>query len=150
MMKHLVEEVQVGISKGGHTVPVRECYVVAEARVRCPGENLSHWYSAECTDDKLHFFRTAESTFQIQMDEDWDHWEKVGSGAVGSCNEDVFYEDLKKHRFFDDGDDLIWGFLACLFRVPWDVMEQMKVECVGKYLEDIEYPPCQDMPYEEP
>lgn len=144
MKNHLIEEIQVDISKSGHTTPVINCYAVAEVKIRCPENNLSLYYSLKCEEGQFHFFKTSESTYQIQIDEDREHWDKVAAGSVGSCGPDIAYEDLTHHNFFNDGNDLIWGFLIALVSTPWDVMEKMKVECVGKYLEDIEFPPIED------
>ena len=146
MKKFLVEDVKVGVSKGGIACgPVPGC-VVAEARIRDTEEDNVKYYSLAEVESIPNFFETDISTYDQQIEDDsddqafWDMLsEHIASDFSGYMD---FFENQEEMELHDPERLLIWKYLIYMVRADWDEIEQMKVKSVGKYLGDFYVPVC--------
>ncbi len=146
MKSFLIEDVRVGISKGGMACGPVGGHVVAEVQVRDMESGEQSWHSLAEVEGTLNFIETNESTFDTQIEEDFDNeeaWQTVKDGdAGGYCDYYEFYDDLTAHDTCDEDHAPIWKLLAYLVRADWDETESFKTECIGKRLNDLEIPVC--------
>lgn len=146
MSKFLIENIQVGISEGGIACGPVSGHVVAEARIRNTDNGIVTYHALAEVEGTLNFTETDESTYDIQIAENYDDeeaWEKVSGGEAGGyCSYDEFYEDLRAQEICDEDHVLIWRYLAYMVRADWDKIELMKANSIGKCLEEFDIPVC--------
>lgn len=145
MKKFLVEDIKVGVSSGGMACGPVGGHVVAEIRIRNTENDTVTWHSLAEVEGTLNFTETSVSTFDIQINENYDDeeaWQIVTDGEAGGYSDYYeFYDDLASQGC-DPEHSLIWKYLAFLVRAGWDETDKAKAEDTGKYLEDIEIPVC--------
>ena len=143
MKKFLVEDIKVGVSKGGIACGPVDGLVVAEICLRDTETSAVVFHALTEVGGTLNFTQSDRSTFDIQVEEnyeDGDSWaivEKSFSGGYSDYEE--FYEDLTT---CDEEHQLIWKLLAYLVRAGWDKITETKDYCTGKLLSEIELPVC--------
>ena len=143
MKKFLIENISVGVSKGGIACGPVSGLVVAEISLRDTETNEVSYHSLTEVSGTLNFTQSSKSTFDIQIKENYDDeasWSIVENGYSGGYSDyGEFYEDLVSS---DEERRLIWKLLACLVRANWDEVAEMKGLYEGKYLDEIEIPVC--------
>ena len=143
MKKLFVEDVKVGVSKGGMACGPVSGSVVAEVCIRDLEEKTVKYYSLSEVEGIPNFFETDDSTYDRQIEEldDEEFWEMLSTHAVDGFSDyvDVFenQEDMELH---DSDLLLIWKYLVYMVRADWDEIEELKAESVGKCLGDFEIP----------
>lgn len=143
MKKFLVEDISVGVSKGGIACGPVNGLVVAEIRLRDTETNEVSFHALTEVGGTLNFTQSDRSTFDIQIKENYedsDSWAIVEAGFSGGYSDyEEFYEDLTT---CDKEHQLIWKLLAYLVRAGWDEIAEMKSRYTGKLLNEIEVPAC--------
>ena len=146
MSKFLIEGIQVGVSAGGVACGPIGGHVIAEACIRKLDDGAVTYHSLAEVEGTLNFTETDESTFDTQIEEDYDNedaWEKVANGEAGGyCDYSEFYEDLENHDICDEDHALIWKFLAYMVRADWNEYDELKQISIGKCLGDFDIPIC--------
>ena len=143
MKKLFVEDVKVGVSKGGMACGPVSGSVVAEVCIRDLEEKTVKYFSLSEVEGIPNFFETDDSTYDRQIEEvdDEEFWEMLSAHAVDGFSDyvDVFenQEDMELH---DPDHLLIWKYLVYMVRADWDEIEELKAESVGKCLGDFEIP----------
>ena len=142
----MIEDVKIGVSKGGMACGPVEGHVVAEVRIRDTETNTVTFYAVTEVGGTLNFASTPESTYDIQIEENYNDkeaWKKVDDGEDGGYSDyDEFYEDLEKHEICNEAFAPIWKYLAYIVSVNWDEVNRMKAESIGKCLGEFEIPVC--------
>lgn len=127
MAKHLIEDIKVGVSRGGMACgPVSGC-VVTEMKLRDPGDDSVRFYGITEVEGIENYLKSEESIYDIQIEDDSTDeagWKKVYAAEVQDCDE----------------EDPVWKLLYFFVRADWDAVEDMKSKCIGKCLEDIDIP----------
>ena len=143
MKKFLVEDIQVGVSKGGIACGPVGGLIVAEICLKNMEDSTICYHALTEVEGTLSFVESSRSTFDIQITENYDDkasWTAVETGYAGGYTDyDEFYEDLNT---CDEEHRQIWKFLAFLVRAGWDEVAKIKTSCTGKYLSEIEIPVC--------
>ncbi len=145
MKKLLIEDVKVGVSKGGMACGPVPGSVVAEVCLRDMEEGVVKYDSLVEVEGIPNFFETDESTYDRQIDEvdDEAFWDMLSEHTASEFSDYVgffdYQEELEKH---DPEHLLIWKYLIYMARASWDEVEQMKAKSVGKCLGDFEIPVC--------
>ncbi len=143
MKKFLVEDISVGVSKGGIACGPVNGLVVAEIRLKDTEANRVVFYALTEVGGTLNFTQSDRSTFDIQMKENYEDsesWAIVEEGFSGGYSDyKEFYEDLPT---CDEEHQRTWKLLAYLVRANWDEIAEMKNHCTGKLLSEIIVPVC--------
>lgn len=145
MKKFLVENVNAGVSRGGFACGPVSGHVVAEVRLRDMEKDLVEYHSLVEVEGCLEFFRTANSTYDCHIADDYDDevWDELMKDRVGGyCDYREFYQDLVEMKACDEERAMIWKFLAYLVRADWEEIEQIKAKSIGRCLGDFEIPVC--------
>ena len=146
MKQFVIENVQVGVSKGGSACGPVGGHVIAEVRVRNVEDGVITYHSLAEIENSLSFTLSNESTYDGQIEEDYDDtefWDKISAGENGSYNDyNEFYNDLENHENCDEDRSLIWRYLAYMVRADWDEVDRMKANSIGKILGTFEIPVC--------
>ena len=146
MSRMMIEEIKVGVSKGGVACGPVSGNVVAEVRIRDMEEGTVTFHALSEVAGTLNFTATSESTYDIQIRDDADEeeaWEQVQEGYVGGYDSyEDFYADLEKHETCTEAMAPVWKYLAYLVRADWDAIDHMKTISTGKCLGDFELPVC--------
>lgn len=146
MKKFLIEDVQVGVTKGGFACGPISGHVVAEVRVRDQESGKVSWHSLSEVEGVLNFTESDESLYEILMEEDFEDeetWLKVEAGDAGgfeNCAD--FYSDMDENDHCDVDHLLLWKYLVCLVRLDWEETARLKERSIGKCLGDFEIPVC--------
>ncbi len=131
MAKHLIEDIKVGVSGGGIACGPVPGSVVTEMKLRDTEDNSVTFYGITEVEGIENYLRSEESLYDIQIADDSsdeEGWKKVYAADVQDYDE----------------EDPIWKLLYYFVRADWDAVEEMKPKCIGKYLEDIEIPECDE------
>lgn len=143
MKKFLIEDISVGVSKGGIACGPVSGLVVAEICLRDTETNTVTYHALTEVGGTLNFTQSNRSTFDIQVEENYADsasWAIVEDSFSGGYSDyEEFYEDLPS---CDEEHRIIWKLLACLVRADWDEIAEMKGLYTGKLLSDIEIPTC--------
>lgn len=143
MKKFLIENISVGVSKGGIACGPVSGLVVAEISLKDAETNEVTYHSLTEVSGTLSFTQSSRSTFDIQIKENYDDevsWSIVENGYSGGYSDyEEFYEDLAS---CDEEHRLIWKLLACLVRADWNEISEMKGQYEGKLLDEIQIPVC--------
>lgn len=127
MAKRLIEDIKVGISGGGFACgPVPGC-VVTEMTLRNTEDNSIMYYGITEVDGIEVYLKSNESLYDFQIANDTSDkagWDKVYAAET---------QDY-------DVNDPKWKLLHFFVRADWKAVDEMKPECIGKYLEDIDIP----------
>lgn len=131
MAKQLIENIKVGVSGGGIACGPVPGSVVTEMQLRDTEDNSVMFYGITEVEGIENYLRSEESLYDIQIADDSsdeEGWKKVYAADVQDYDE----------------EDPIWKLLYFFVRADWDAVEEMKPKCIGKYLEDIEIPECDE------
>ena len=146
MKKFVVEDVKVGISKGGMACGPVSGHAVAEIRIRDLENGMVMYHSLAEVDGTLNFFETEESTFEFQIAEDCEDEEAMErfaeSSSGGYDGYDEFYQDMVDQDTCDEEHAMIWKLLAYLVRASLEEIEQMKKKCISRCVGNFEIPMC--------
>lgn len=146
MKKFMIENVQVGVSKGGMACGPVSGHVVAEVCVRDVEAGTVAYHSLAEVEGTLNFTLSTESTYEGQIEEDYEDtefWDKISAGENGGYTDyNEFYADLESHELCDEDTALIWKYLAYMVRADWDEIDKMKELSIGKILGEFEIPVC--------
>ena len=127
MSKHLIEDIQVGVSGGGFACgPVPGC-VVTEMKLRDTEDGSVMYYGITEVEGIENYLKSEESIYETQISDNFDDkeaWNKV------------YAADVKDY----DEEDPIWRLLYFFVRADWDTVNKMRPKFIGKCLEDIEVP----------
>lgn len=146
MAKWLIEDIQVGVTKGGMACGPMSGSVVAEIKTRNPEENLVFHYGITEVDGIPNFMKSEESLYEFLIKDDTDDeagWKKVYDANVDDYGDycDI-YDDLADPEAEHSEDARIWKLVAYFVRCPWEEVDEMKKNCIGKFVEDIDIPVC--------
>ena len=146
MRKFLVEDVKVGIPKGGIACGPVSGSVIAEVCLRDMEEGTVKYYSLAEVEGIPNFIETEVSTFDRQIEDDPDDeefWNMLSKCCVEGIGDyrDVFdkQEEMKHH---DPERLMIWKYLIYIVRTDWEEIDQIKEMSIGKCLGDLEIPVC--------
>lgn len=143
MKKFLIEDISVGVSKGGIACGPVSGLVVAEICLKNTEDNALCYHTLTEVEGTLSFTESGRSTFDIQVAENYDDkasWAAVETAYAGGYSDyDAFYEGLNS---CDEEHRRIWKLLAYLVRASWDGVAEMKDRCTGKHLNEIVIPVC--------
>lgn len=146
MKKLFVEDVKVGVSKGGMACGPVPGHVVAEVCLRAEEDGTVKYYSLAEVEGIPNFFETDVSTFDRQIEDDGDDeefWDMLSEHIAGDFSDyRGFFDNQEEMELHDPEHMLIWKFLIYLVRSDWDEIEQMKAVSIGKCLGDFEIPVC--------
>ena len=123
MLKHLIEDLKVGVSGDGPSGCVN-----VEMRLRNMENNFVLFYGMTDVGGIPVCMESIESLYDILMAND--HSDKASWDKVYAADLEGYYDD----------NDPIWELLRYFLYADRDDVEEMKLECIGKYLEDIEIP----------
>lgn len=143
MKKLFVEDVKVGVSKGGMACGPVSGSVVAEVCIRDLDEGIMKYYSLTEVEGIPNFIETDESTYDRQIEEidDEEFWNMLSAHCVEGVGDywDIF--DKQEELALRDPEHLlIWKYLIYMVRAGWDEIEQLKADSVGKCLGDFDIP----------
>lgn len=146
MKKLFVEDVQVGVSKGGMACgPMSGC-VVVEIRLRDMEEGTVKYHSLTEVEGIPNFFETEISTYDQQIADDpndEDFWNMLSEHSVGDFGDyRDFFDDQEEIAANDPERLLVWKYLVSLVRADWNEIDTMKAQSIGKCLGDFEIPVC--------
>ena len=143
MKKFLIEDISVGVSKGGIACGPVSGLVVAEICLRDTETNAVTYHALTEVGGTLNFTQSNQSTFDIQVKEDYEDkasWIVVEDSYCGGYSDyEEFYNDMSSS---DEKHQRIWKLLACLVRESWNEIAEMKSCYTGKLLDEIEIPVC--------
>lgn len=143
MKKLFVEDVKVGVSKGGMACGPVPGSVVAEVCIRDLDDGTVKYYSLTEVEGIPNFCETDESTYDRQIEEvdDEEFWNMLSAHTVSGFSDyvDVF-ENQGDMELHDPDQLLIWKYLIYMVRADWDEIEELKAKSVGKCLGDFELP----------
>lgn len=143
MKKLFVEDVKVGISKGGIACGPVPGHMVAEVCLRDEEEGTVKYYSLAEVEGIPNFCEMDISTFDRQIEEvdDEEFWNMISEHIAGDFSDYWdFFENQEEMKLHDSEHLLIYKLLICLVRSDWEEIDQMKALSIGKHLEDFEIP----------
>ena len=144
MKRFLIEDVHVGISKGGIACGPVPGNVIGEIVLRDEDGKATYHCMAEIS-GTLNFYESESSVYQGQIDEDFDNVEFV------NLMESSFTEEYDSYcDFYDEVNALqplsvtarIRKYLAYIVRADWPEIDLLKADTLGKLISDIEIPLC--------
>ncbi len=145
MKKLLIEDVRVGVSKGGMACGPVSGSVVAEVCLRDLEEGTMKYDSLVEVEGIPNFFETEVSTYDQQIEEvdDEAFWDMLSEHAASDFSGYVgFFENQEELELHDPEHLLIWKYLVYMVRASWEDVDKMKTQSVGKCLGDFEIPIC--------
>lgn len=144
MKRYLIDDVRVGISKGGMTCGPVPGNVIGEIVLRNEDGKASYHCMAEVS-GTLNFYESDTSLYQGQIDEDFDNTEFCdlieSSFAKGYDSYYDFYEEVNALQPLSI-TARIQKYLAYAVRADWPEIDQLKSDTIGKIISDIEVPLC--------
>lgn len=144
MKRFLIEDVRVGISKGGMACGPVPGNVIGEIVLRNEDGKASYYCMAEVS-GTLNFYESSSSLYQGQIDEDFDNAEFAdlmeSSFTEGYDSYSDFYEEVNSMQPLSV-TARIRKYLAYIVRADWPEIDQMKKDTIGKIISDIEIPLC--------
>ena len=144
MKRFLIENVRVGISKGGVACGPIPGNVIGEIVLRNEDGKASYYCMAEVS-GTLNFYESRSSLYQGQIDEDFDNAEFVhlmeSSFTEGYDNYYDFYEEVNSLQPLSV-TARIRKYLAYIVRADWPEIDRLKTDTIGKIISDIEIPLC--------
>lgn len=144
MKRFLIEDVRVGISKGGMACGPVSGNVIGEIVLRNEDGKSSYYCMAEVF-GTLNFYESESSIYQGQIDEDFGNAEFVdlmdNSFAEGYENYYVFYEEVNAMQPLSV-TARVRKYLAYIIRSDWPEIDRLRTRTIGKLISDIEIPLC--------
>ncbi len=144
MKRFLIEDVKVGVSKGGVTCGNVGGSVVAEVCIRDTEKEIVRFHTLVETDGSLSIYESDVGSYDIHIREDSDDekaWQFVSDMELGEYfNYDEFFEDLVNLKTCDEEHTMIWWYLVYLVRAGWEDIKKMKEMSLGRFLEEIIIP----------
>ena len=131
MAKYLIEDIKVGLTGGGVACGPVPSSVVTEMKLRNTEDNSVMYYGITEVDGIENYLKSAESLYDFQIADDTsdeEGWNKVYAANIMDYDE----------------EDPIWKLLHFFVRASWEEVDKVKPQCIGKYLEDIEVPVCDE------
>ena len=144
MKRFLIEDVRVGISKGGIACGPVPGNVIGEIVLQDEDGNATYHCMAEVS-GTLNFYESESSIYQGQIDEDFDNAE------FADLMESSFTEGYDSYYdFYDEVNAMqplsvtarIRKYLAYVVRADWPEIDRLKADTIGKLISDIEIPLC--------
>ena len=144
MKRFLIEDVRVGISKGGIACGPVPGNVIGEIVLRDEEGNATYYCMAEIS-GTLNFYESESSLYQGQIDEDFDNAE------FADLMESSFTEGYDSYNdFYDEVNAMqplsvtarIRKYLAYVVRADWPEIDRLKADTIGKLISDVEIPLC--------
>lgn len=145
MKKLFVEDVKVGVSRGGMACGPVSGSVVAEVCIRDLEEETVKYYSLTEVEGIPNFFETDVSTYDQQIEEvdDEEFWDMLSEHTASDFTDYVdVYANQEEMELHDPDHLLIWKYLIYMVRADEGGVEQLKAKSVGKCLGDFEIPVC--------
>ncbi len=144
MKRFLIEDVRVGISKGGIACGPVPGNVIGEIVLRDEDGKAAYHCMAEVS-GTLNFYESESSIYQGQIDEDFDNAEFAdlleSSFTEGyDCYYD-FYEEVNAIQPLSV-TARIRKYLAYIVCADWPEIDRLKADTIGKLISDIEIPLC--------
>lgn len=136
MARYFIESVKCGVGEGGSACGPMDGPVVAEVKVKSD-ENEEFYMSLAEVDGIPNFAKTAESTYDNQVNMDFDD---EAIEAFQKCQIDGI-EDY--YGIFDDKDSewyQLYRYLIYIVRADWKECEKFQKKTKGKWLDEIEIP----------
>lgn len=144
MKRFLIEDVRIGISKGGIACGPASGNVIGEIVLRDDDGKASYHCMVEVS-GTLNYYRSDFSIYQGQIDEDFDNIKFVGlmesSFAEGYVSYYDFYREINTIQPLSI-TARIQKYLAYLVRAGWSETNRLKADAVGKLISDFEIPLC--------
>ncbi len=144
MKRFIIQDVRVGISKGGIACGPVPGNVIGEIVLRSEDGKTSYHCMAEVS-GTLNFYESETSLFQGQLDEDIDNAEFVdlmeNSFTAGYDSYYGFYEEVNTMQPLSV-TARIRKYLAYVVRADWPEIDHLKSATIGKLISDIEIPLC--------
>ena len=146
MKRFLIEDVRVGISKGGIACGPVPGNVIGEIVLQDEDGKATYHCMAEVS-GTLNFYESKASLYQGQIDEDFDNAE------FADLLESSFTEGYDSYYdFYDEVNAMqalsviarIRKYLVYMVRADWPEIDRLKVETIGKLISDIEIPLCDE------
>lgn len=144
MKRFLIEDVRVGISKGGMACGPVPGNVIGEIALCNEDRETSYYCMAEVS-GTLNFYESRSSLYQGQIEEDFDNSE------FADLMESSFTEGYDSYYdFYEEVNSLqplsvtarIRKYLAYIVRADWPEIDHLKKDTIGKIISDIEIPLC--------
>ena len=138
--RFLIEDVRVGISKGGIACGPVPGNVIGEIVLRDEDGKAAYHCMAEVS-GTLNFYKSESSIYKEQIDEDFENAEFTdlleSSFTEGyDCYYD-FYEEVNAMQPLSV-TARIQNYLAFIVRADWPEIDRLKADTVGKLISDIE------------
>ncbi len=144
MKSFLIEDVRVGISKGGIACGPVPGNVIGEIVLRDEDGKATYHCMAEVS-GTLNFYESEASLYQGQIDEDFDNAEFAdlleSSFTEGYDNYYDFYEEVNAMQPLSV-TARIRKYLAYMVRADLPEIDSLKADTIGKLISDIEIPLC--------
>ena len=143
MKKLLVEDVKVGVSRGGMACGPVSGSVVAEVCIRDLEKETVKYYSLTEVEGIPNLCETDESTYDRQIEEvdDKEFWEMLIARVSSDFSDyDDFFSIQGEMKLRDPEFVLICKYLIYMVRADWEEVEQLKASSVGKCLGDFDIP----------
>lgn len=145
MKKYLIEDVRVGISKGGIACGPVSGSVIGEVVLRSEDGQATYHSLAE-VEGTLNFYASEVSIYQGLIDEDFDNPEFA---ELMDNSFDASYDNY--HDFYEEVNAMqplsvlaqIRKYLAYMVQVDWPKVNQLKAETIGKDVGEFELPVCE-------
>ena len=137
MKRFLIEDVRVGISKGGIACGPVPGNVIGEIVLRDEDRNATYHCMAEVS-GTLNFYESESSIYQGQIDEDFDNAE-FADLMESSFTEgyDSYYDEVNAMQPLSV-TARIRKYLAYVVRADWPEIDSLKADTIGKLISDIE------------
>ena len=144
MKRFLIENVRVGISKGGIACGPVPGNVIGEIVLRDEDGKAAYHCLAEVS-GTLNFYESESSIYQGQIDEDFNNAEFANhmesSFTEGYDNYYDFYEEVNAMQPLSV-TARIRKYLAYIVRADWPEVDRLKADTIGKRVSDIQIPLC--------
>ncbi len=142
--RFLIEDVRVGISKGGIACGPVPGNVIGEVVLRDEDGKATYHCMAEVS-GTLNFYESESSIYQGQIDEEFDNPEFAdlmeNSYTGGYVSYYDFYEEVNAMQPLSV-TARIQKYLAYVVRADWLEIDRLKADTIGKLISDVEIPLC--------
>lgn len=135
----IIEDVQVGISKGGFACGPVWGHVVVETRLR-DGEGKVSYYGLVVLEGIYSFYASDVSRYEKEINEDFEEGE-VSPESEGYEGYPDLYEAAKEME--DEAHGLLIRYMACLAELDWKETNALKEATIGKAIGSFEIPQCE-------
>ena len=141
MSDKIIEDLRAGRTRCGTEYYDENGYMIAEIRLRDPGDDAAEYHSLADQDGFLTFYTTDESTYDIHVDTP-DDWEAVNDGITTMyADYESFYEALESD-VKDESLAFVMKLLCCLIQADADELTRMRTEYTGRAAGSFSLPVC--------